>query len=216
MDKTIHLLSSGLDSPVAACLLVKASIEPVFLFFDARPFNTLKTRETAIKLARKISGLAGKPLVMHVAPHGATLKAIQAAWSFRELKYTCIFCKRVYYMVAKALALREGAIAVSTGEIIGEQASQTIDNLALIQDAVGNFLVFRPLLCVDKVDVIAMAREFGTFDISSEAKDPCRAVPRYPMTHGKIDAYAPIEAKVDVQAIVARVLSELETFKVDP
>ena len=216
MDKTIHLLSSGLDSPVAACLLVKANIEPVFLFFDADPFNTARTRETAVKLAGRVATLAGKPLKMYIAPHGPTIKAIQEAWSFKELKYTCVFCKRVYYMVAKALAGIEGACAISTGEIIGEQASQTIDNLALIQDSIGNFLVFRPLLCVDKVDVIAMARKFGTFDISSEAKDPCLAVPKYPMTHGQPAAFAAMEAKIDVGAIVSRVVAGCESFQVAP
>ena len=119
-------------------------------------------------------------------------------------------------MVAKALAGIEGACAISTGEIIGEQASQTIDNLALIQDSIGNFLVFRPLLCVDKVDVIAMARKFGTFDISSEAKDPCLAVPKYPMTHGQPAAFAAMEAKIDVGAIVSRVVAGCESFQVAP
>lgn len=216
MNKTIHLLSSGLDSPVAACLLVKAGIEPVFLFFDATPYNTAKTRDTAVKLARHVAGIAGRPLTMYIAPHGETIKAIQDTWSFKELKYTCVFCKRVYYMVARAIAGIEGACAISTGEIIGEQASQTIDNLALIQGAIGDFLVFRPLLCVDKVDVIAMARKFGTFDISSEAKDPCLAVPKYPMTHGQAPAFTVMEAKIDVRGIVARVVAACEKFQVSP
>nr|MDO8116413.1 hypothetical protein [Candidatus Sigynarchaeota archaeon] len=217
MDKTVHLLSSGLDSPVAGYLLVKAGIEPTFLFFDASPgFNTRKTRDTAVKLARVIARHAGKPLTMYIAFHEPNIRAIQKAWGPDELKYTCVFCKRLYYRVAKAIADINDIPAISSGEIIGEQASQTIDNLAVIQESIGSFLVIRPLLTTDKVDVIAMAREIGTFDISSEARDPCLAVPRYPMTHGNIDRVKEIEAKVDIKALVEYMLARLEKITVTP
>jgi thiamine biosynthesis protein ThiI len=216
MEKTIHLLSAGIDSPVAGYLLVKSGIEPIFLTGDATPFATNITTDTATLLARKIATHAGKPLKMYIMPHGPNLAAIQAAWSQQELKYTCIFCKRMLYRVAQAIAIQEGAQAISTGEIIGEQASQTIDNMALIQESVGSFVVVRPLLTWDKVDVIKLAREIGTFEISNSVKDPCRAVPKYPMTHGKIENFKYIEAKIDIQALLDVAIEGLQSFMVEP
>jgi len=216
VEKTIHLLSAGIDSPVAGYLLVKSGIEPVFLTGDATPFATNLTVDTATRLASKIATHASKSLKMYVLPHGPNLAAIQAAWNQQELKYTCIFCKRMLYRVAKALAIQEGAQAISTGEIIGEQASQTIDNMALIQESVGSFVVIRPLLTWDKIDVIKLAREIGTFDISNSVKDPCKAVPKYPMTHGKIENYKHMEAKIDIQALVDAAIAGLQSFMVEP
>jgi len=212
----VHLLSAGIDSPVAGYLLVKSGIEPIFLTGDATPFATNLTTDTAMQLASKIAMHAGKALKMYILPHGPNLQAIQATWNQQELKYTCIFCKRMLYRVAKALAIQENAQAISTGEIIGEQASQTIDNMALIQESVGSFIVIRPLLTWDKVDVIKLAREIGTFDISNSVKDPCKAVPKYPMTHGKIENYRHMEAKVEVQSLVDAAMEGLRSIMVEP
>nr|MDO8085977.1 hypothetical protein [Candidatus Sigynarchaeum springense] len=216
MEKVVHLLSAGIDSPVAGYLLVKSGFEPIFLTGNAVPFSTDITRNTAIAHARKIASHTGHPLKMLVAPTGPIYKAVQAAWNESERKYTCIFCKRMLYRVAREVATREHAQAISTGEIIGEQASQTIDNLALIQQAVGSLLVVRPLLTWDKVDVIKLAREIGTLDISNSAKDPCKAVPRYPITHGKIETYAPIEAKVDVPGLLDAIMAGLQSIDIAP
>ncbi|MBN2153757.1 MAG: hypothetical protein JW839_20030 [Candidatus Lokiarchaeota archaeon] len=216
MEKVVHLLSAGIDSPVAGYLLVKSGFEPIFLTGDAVPYATDVTRNAAIAHARKIATFAGRALKMLVAPTGPVYKAVQAAWSESELKYTCIFCKRMLYRVAREVASRERAQAISTGEIIGEQASQTIDNLALIQQAVGSFLVVRPLLTWDKAEVIKLAREIGTLDISTSAKDPCKAVPRYPITHGKIETFAPIESKVDVSGLLETIVAGLQPVDIDP
>ncbi len=216
MEKVVHLLSAGIDSPVAGYLLVKSGFEPIFLTGDAVPFATDITRNTAIAHARKIAAFAGRPLKMFVAPTGPIYKAMQSGWNEAELKYTCIFCKRMLYRVAKEVAIRENAQAISSGEIIGEQASQTIDNLALIQQAVGSFLIVRPLLTWDKLDVIKLAREIGTLDISNSAKDPCKAVPKYPITHGKIGTYAAIEAKIDVPGLLKTIVAGLQTVAITP
>ncbi len=216
MEKVVHLLSAGIDSPVAGYLLVKSGYEPIFLTGDAAPFATDVTKNTAIAHARKIAAFAGRPLKMLVAPTGPIYKAVQAAWSESELKYTCIFCKRMLYRIAREVATSEQAQAISTGEIIGEQASQTIDNLALIQQAVGSFLVVRPLLTWDKLDVTKLAREIGTLDISNSAKDPCKVVPRYPITHGKIETYAAIESKVDVPGLLKTIVASLQEMAITP
>lgn len=195
---------------------MKSGIEPIFLTGDATPFATDLTTDTAIRLASKIATHAGKSLKMYIIPHGPNLQAIQVTWNQQELKYTCIFCKRMLYRVAKAIAIQEGAQAISTGEIIGEQASQTIDNMALIQESVGSFIVLRPLLTWDKIDVIKLAREIGTFEISNSVKDPCKAVPKYPMTHGKIENYTHIEAKIDIPSLIDDTMAGLHSFMVEP
>jgi thiamine biosynthesis protein ThiI len=216
MEKVVHLLSAGIDSPVAGYLLVKSGFEPIFLTGDAQPYATDITKNTAIRHARKVASYAGRPLEMFVAPTGPIYKAMQTSWNESELKYTCIFCKRMLYRVAREIAIKEHAQAISSGEIIGEQASQTIDNLALIQQAIGSFLIIRPLLTWDKIDVMKLAREIGTLDISNSAKDPCKAVPRYPITHGKIDNYAAIEAKIDVPGLLKAIVAGLQPIGITP
>jgi thiamine biosynthesis protein ThiI len=216
MEKVVHLLSAGIDSPVAGYLLVKSGFEPILLTGDAVPFATDITRNTAIKHARKIASFAGHPLKMYVAQTGPNIQAMQAAWNQDELKYTCIFCKRMLYRVAKEIAMKEKAQAISSGEIIGEQASQTIDNLALIQEAIGTFVIIRPLLTWDKIDVMKLAREIGTLEISNSAKDPCKAVPRYPITHGKIDHFRSVEAKIDVKQLLATIVAGVQLIEILP
>ncbi|MHA1680733.1 MAG: hypothetical protein ACTSUE_06980 [Promethearchaeota archaeon] len=217
MEKTVHLLSSGLDSPVAAYLLIKSGIEPVFLFFDANQYNSKKTRETAIKLGRFLAGIAGKELTMFVANHGETIDAFKRAARGNDVKYTCIFCKRVYYMIAKKLANKVNASAISSGEIIGEQASQTMDNLAVIQEAIGTYLILRPLLCKDKQEVIDIARKIGTYQISTEAaREKCLAVPKYPSTHAQLEKYKQIEGLIDLDAIIERVLATAKEYQLTP
>lgn len=216
MEKVVHLMSSGLDSPVAAYILVKNGVEPIFLFFDANPFNTEETKAAAIRLARKIAFYAGKNLKMYICPHGETIKKFHGIAERRERDYTCIFCKRVYYLVAKEIAIKEGAQAISTGEIIGEQASQTIDNLAVIQESIGNFLIVRPVLTMDKLEVMNIARDIGTYDISISAKDGCQAVPKWPMTHAKLENYTKIENKLEIDEIISYVITNAEIIEIKP
>ncbi|MFX0101790.1 MAG: hypothetical protein ACFFCS_19655 [Candidatus Hodarchaeota archaeon] len=216
MEKVVHLISSGLDSPVAAYILVKNGVEPIFLFFDANPFNTERTKQAALKLARKIATYAGKNLKMYICPHGDTIKKFHEIAEKRDLDYTCIFCKRIYYRVAMRIAIKEGAQAISSGEIIGEQASQTIDNLAVIQESIGNFLIVRPVLTMDKLEVMNIGREIGTYEISTEAKDGCQAVPKWPMTHAKLENYKKIEDRLDIDEIISSVLESAEIIEITP
>jgi thiamine biosynthesis protein ThiI len=216
VEKTIHLLSSGIDSPVAGYLLIQAGIEPIFLFFDANPYNTERTKQVAIKLASKLATIAGHSFKMYIAPHGGTMSAMKAAWTEAEQKYSCLFCKRIYYRIAVEIAKLDGAQAISTGEIIGEQASQTIDNMTLIQDAIGTFLIVRPLLTMDKQQVIDIARNIGTLEISNESKDPCQLAPKFPITHGRIETYKKIEEKIDVPALLQKVMYNLEIIDILP
>jgi len=156
MEKVVHLLSRA-SIPRRGLLARQVGLRAHLPHGRRRPYATDVTKNTAIAHARKIAAFAERPLRMFVAPTGPIYKAMQATWSEPELKYTCIFCKRMLYRVAREVAIRENAQAISTGEIIGEQASQTIDNLALIQQAVGSFLVVRPLLTWDKLDVMKLA-----------------------------------------------------------
>ncbi|MHA1371472.1 MAG: hypothetical protein ACTSRA_17365, partial [Promethearchaeota archaeon] len=127
-----------------------------------------------------------------------------------------IFCKRIYYSIAKILAEKEGAKAISTGEIIGEQASQTIDNLAVIQNSIGDFIVLRPLLCLDKELVIRHARDIGTYDISIMAKDPCKAAPKYPITRSLLGPYRNLESRLNIADEFYKIIENAEIFEVLP
>ncbi|MHA1846048.1 MAG: hypothetical protein ACTSYS_08440 [Promethearchaeota archaeon] len=215
MEKVVHLLSSGLDSPVAAYLLLTAGFYPEFIFFDAGSYNSKITRDITIKLARKLAEISRTSLKLHACPHEESISRFFSVTNEPEKKYTCIFCKRVYYRTAKLLAERLGANAISTGEIFGEQASQTLENLVLIQQSIGSFLVMRPLLCLDKQEIIDMGRTIGTYEISLEgARFGCKAVPRYPITRGELERYLEIEDRIDIDDLIQHNLRNADVIEI--
>jgi thiamine biosynthesis protein ThiI len=115
-------------------------------------------------------------------------------------KYTCIFCKRRMYRVATAYATGVGAKGIVTGESIGQVASQTLDNLAVLTDA-ATIPIYRPLIGFDKEETIRIAQEIGTFEQSISHASGCKAVPKGPSTKAKLDTIREIEAKLEASTM---------------
>jgi thiamine biosynthesis protein ThiI len=111
-------------------------------------------------------------------------------------KYTCIFCKRRMYRIATAYAIKIGAKGIVTGESIGQVASQTLDNLVVLTDAV-TIPIYRPLIGFDKEETVIIAREIGTFEQSTSRASGCKAVPNGPSTKAKLDTIREIENKLE-------------------
>jgi thiamine biosynthesis protein ThiI len=107
-------------------------------------------------------------------------------------RYTCLVCKRRMYRLAEAVARDIGAKGIVTGESLGQVASQTLDNL-LVLDEAASIPIYRPLIGFDKVEVEKIAREIGTFDASILPSEGCGAVPRKPATKAKLEEVAKIE-----------------------
>lgn len=136
---------------------------------------------------------------MYVVPHGENLQVfIQKA----PQKLTCILCKRMMYRIAERIAEIENTEGVVTGEAIGEQASQTLTNLRVLDEAAKSYPIHRPLLGFDKTETEAIARKIGTFEISTRKAKGCTAAPDQPSTRARLELVKEAEAKLDIEGMV--------------
>jgi tRNA uracil 4-sulfurtransferase len=196
--KGILLLSGGIDSPVAGHLMLKQGIEIVSVHMDARPHSDEAGLEKAGKLAQKL----GVRLI--VVPY---TRFHEEAAKHCTAKIHCILCKRFMYRVAEVICKNEHADFIISGESLGQVASQTLDNLKVLNAAVKT-PVLRPLIGFDKEDTIIIAREIGTFSISSMKSSGCPFVPHQPSTRAKLDDVICEEGKIDIQSLVEEAVSD--------
>ncbi len=198
--KVVCLLSGGIDSPVACWLAMKrgCTITPIYL--DNAPFsdetNTTKALETAKKL---FEWAIGFPTRVCIVPHGRNLETfVERA----PRRFTCLLCKRMMYRIAERIADTENAEGIVTGEAIGEQASQTITNLRVLDEAATKYPIHRPLLGFDKVETEALARRIGTLSISTRKAKGCCAAPNQPATKAKLEMVKKAEEELEIEKMV--------------
>jgi len=191
----VALVSGGIDSPVAAWMMMKRGcrILPLFVALD-----TFLDETTIAKAQRVVEMLSRyQPGIELTVVRDSYLAAAKEELIRRHLeKYTCIFCKRRMYRLATAYADKTGAKGIVTGESLGQVASQTLDNLAVLTDA-AEIPIYRPLIGFDKEDTITIAREIGTFEQSTSQASGCTAVPKGPSTKAKLDAILDIERTLE-------------------
>ncbi len=205
--RALVLLSSGIDSPVASWLAMKRGCEIVHLHLDGRRWAGCDVKSAAIENHRRLSRwCAGNPLMMVIANSEPLYDRMQ------ELRipprYRCVICKRFMLQVASRLMKNEGALAIFTGENLGQVASQTLANLSVISDGIP-VPVLRPLITYDKEEIITLARRIGTFD-THPGDLACRAVPKMPATAAILEAILECEQKMDIAALVEQACSEPE------
>jgi len=206
--KLVGLFSGGIDSAVGLWLVMKRGSPVVLVYFDNGPFTDEATTERAYRVAEVLFSWAiGFPRKVYVVQHGENLKQIMQT----HRKYSCLLCKRMMYRVAERLAEQLRAEGIVTGEAIGEQASQTLTNLRVLNAAVKEYPVHRPLLGFDKEETEAIARKIGTYKFSSKKAGACTAVPYQPSTKAKLEEVLKAEEKLDIEAMVTR---SLETIKI--
>ena len=206
--KLVGLFSGGTDSAVGLWLVMKRGCPVVPVYFDNSPFSDEATTERAFRVAEVLfSWAVGFPRKVYVVSHGENLKRIMET----HRKYSCLLCKRMMYRVAERLAEQLWAEGIVTGEAIGEQASQTLTNLRVLDSVVKQYPVHRPLLGFDKEETEALARKIGTYEFSSSKAADCGAVPYQPSTKAKLEDVLKAEEKLDIEAMVT---SSLETIKI--
>nr|MDO8081974.1 tRNA uracil 4-sulfurtransferase ThiI [Candidatus Freyarchaeota archaeon] len=182
--KIVSLFSGGIDSPVATWLMMKRGCRVIPIYFDNSPYTDKSTLNRALSVIKILREYATHDrFCMYVVSHGKTLEKIinQAP---RNL--TCLLCKRTLYRVATAIAEREGAKGIVTGESLGQVASQTLDNLMTLNEST-NLPVYRPLIGLNKLEIEEIARKIGTYETSSINVTSCGAVPEKPATKAKLE-----------------------------
>jgi len=195
----VALVSGGIDSPVAAWMMMKRGCRITPLFVALETFLD----ETTIAKAKSVVEILAQyqPGIELVVVRDSYLARAKEELVRRHLeKYTCIFCKRRMYRVATAYANTIGAKGIVTGESLGQVASQTLDNLLVLNDA-AEIPIYRPLIGFDKEEVIKIAREIRTFDQSISHASGCKAVPKGPSTKAKLEQILAIEHLLGATAI---------------
>ena len=205
--KVMTLLSSGIDSPVATWMLARRGAVPVPVHFSGRP----QTSDTSEFLVQDIvAALAPAVQIgrVYVVPFGDCQREISLACpsDLRVIMY-----RRIMYAVTERLAALEGAKAIVTGESLGQVASQTLENIMAVNEVV-DLPVFRPLIGSDKQEIIARAKQIGTYDISTQdAPDCCTLfMPRRPETHAKMDAVHEAWDMFDHDAMIDQLVDAAE------
>ncbi|UCE44263.1 MAG: tRNA 4-thiouridine(8) synthase ThiI [Candidatus Bathyarchaeota archaeon] len=205
--RIVGLLSGGLDSAVACWLVMKRGCSVVPLYFDNDPYTGESVNKRTVEVARVLSDWAvGFPRSLYIVSYGASLKEIVEGTPRR---LTCILCKRLMYRIAERISDRVGAEGLVTGEAIGEQASQTLRNLRVLDEAAERYPVHRPLLGFDKAETEMLARKIGTYEVSARSVEGCEAVPYKPATKAKLEEVMEAESKLDIKKMVDRCVGGL-------
>lgn len=203
----VSLLSGGIDSPVASWMTMKRGTRVILMNYHSHPFISDASRTKVEKIARSL-GRFQRGTRLFVAPFAPIQVAIKK--SCPEPLRTILY-RRMMVRLAERLAEQEGALALVTGESLGQVASQTLENIRAIGDA-ATLPILRPLIGFDKTEAIALARRIGTYDISIEPYPDCCTVfqPRKPKIKATLDEVVRAEEAIDVEELVAESFSGLD------
>jgi thiamine biosynthesis protein ThiI len=200
IGRAIVLFSGGIDSPVAAWMTMKRGCEAVLLAFHSYPWVGQGFERKVERLAAVLARFQPRTRLF-LAPLAEIQQAVKAS---APAPYRTVLYRRMMQRIACALAREEKAKAIVTGESLGQVASQTLENLSLIE-AAGTLPVLRPLIGFDKPETIILAQRIGTFALSIENEPDCCTVfqPERPVIHGRRDECEAAEARLDVDGLVA-------------
>lgn len=205
--KVVALLSGGIDSPVAAWKAMRRGCTPVFVHCHSYPYVGRASIDKVGRLAARLASF-DRGAVLYLVPIGDAQREItaKAGEPARVLLY-----RRLMLRIAERIAERERALAVVTGDSLGQVASQTLENIAAVS-AAARMPVLRPLAGEDKDDIVAMARRIGTYATSIEPHDDCCTlfVPRRPATRSTAAALDAEERKYDLDALIDAALAKAE------
>lgn len=205
--KVVSLMSGGIDSPVATWKLMKRGAVVVGVHFSGAPVTDDASEYIVDDLAHALAPAGGIGRI-YTIPFGNYQKAIASECppNLRIVLY-----RRLMLRVAQGIARIENAKALVTGESLGQVASQTLENIAAV-NAVVDIPILRPLIGSDKLEIIDVAKQLGTFEISSRPADDCCTLfmPRSPETHARIKDCEAAEALVPIDAWVDEILDNLE------
>jgi thiamine biosynthesis protein ThiI len=208
--KFAALISSGIDSPVATYFLSKKAEEIILIHADNRPYTDDREIENFIKLAKHLKKLISCSLKVYLVPHGNSLSVYKQNCNS---KFTCVFCKRMMLRYAEKIAEKEGAEAIIMGDSLGQVASQTLQNIRAI-DKVIKMPILRPLIGLDKEDIVKISKEIGTYDLSISPSDGCSAVPNKPATKAKLDTILDEESIIDIKKLVNKAIKDSKIISI--
>lgn len=205
--KVLVMLSGGIDSPVAAWQMIKRGAKAVFIHFYSYPYTDKASLEKVIDLARILSE-SNYRSVVYLVPFGDLQQIIVTK---TPAPYRVLLYRRFMTRIAERVAALVDAEALVTGESLAQVASQTLPNLRSIE-AIAEIPILRPLIGMDKVEIIEKAEEIGTFDVSTLPHQDCCSlfVPKHPATHASHAELNKAEEGLDISTLVEEAINGLE------
>jgi len=209
--KAISLLSGGIDSPVSSFMSMRRGLKMIFVHFHSYPITPQGSIEKVKDIVKILSSYQGESK-LYLIPFTEIQKEILLNIK-SELRI--IFYRRIMLKIASEIMKKEKAQAIITGDSLGQVASQTVENMASINQSIDN-LIIRPLICIDKEDIVKLARKIKTFELSILPHDDCcsRFLPQHPETRSKIEEILLEEKKLDIKKIINRAIDEMSCEKI--
>jgi len=199
--RAVFLISGGIDSPVAASMLIRKGVEPVFAYFDSYPLCDQAAEGIAFETVRRVCSfheVTGAKF--YSIPHSADLEQIVTKC---PEKYACILSRRLMFRIAEKLGVHENCDAIITGDAIGQKASQTLQNITATDCVMKRLAVLRPLVGMNKLHIERYAKNIGTFEISTKPGVATCGVPtRNPSTSARRIRLEEAEACLDLLSMV--------------
>ena len=209
--KAAALLSGGIDSPVACYMIAKRGISLELVHFFSYPYTSEEAKEKVIELAQVLTPYCGR-MTLHIIPFTEIQEEIRR--NCPENLFTLIM-RRFMMRLSQSVALQTNAKALVTGECLGQVASQTLEAMA-VTGAVVDMPILRPVIGMDKEEIVRTARRIGTFDTSILPYEDCCTVftPRHPKTRPVPEELEEAERSLDITGLMDRALAGIETVRV--
>lgn len=208
--KAMLLLSGGIDSPVAGYLMLKRGVDIEAIHFHSPPYTSERAKQKVIDLAERLTAF-GAEIKLHIVPFTAIQQKIQEQV---PENYTMTSTRRMMLSVADKIRQKRGGLAIVTGESLGQVASQTLESMKAINDVTAT-PVLRPLIAMDKLDIIDIAQKIGTHDISILPYEDCCTIftPPSPKTRPKLEKVQHFESFVNFEELINEAVEKTETIQ---
>lgn len=207
--KGILMLSGGIDSPVAGYLALKRGVDVECLYFESPPHTSVEAKNKVLTLASILNEYSGHVKV-HVIPF---TKLQEEIYKKVDSEYVITVMRRMMYRIAEKVAHERKAKIIINGESIGQVASQTLSSMSVI-NAVTNMPVIRPVACMDKLEIIALAEKIGTYTTSILPYEDCCTIflPKHPVIHPNLEKVLNFEKNFDFESLVDECVQNKETI----
>ncbi len=209
--KSLLLLSGGLDSPVAGYLMMKRGIELEMIHFHSPPFTSERAKQKVLDLTKKLT-VYNHRIKVHLVPFTEVQQLIHTHYPDR---YGMTIMRRVMMKISEAICKKENILSMMTGESLGQVASQTMASMNAINE-VTTLPVLRPLVAMDKEEIIDISKKIDTYDISIQPYEDCCTVfvPKYPITNPKRDRVVAIERGFDLTESINQAIDDTKVIKI--
>ncbi|KKQ53171.1 MAG: putative tRNA sulfurtransferase [Parcubacteria group bacterium GW2011_GWD2_38_11] len=209
-NKAMAMLSGGFDSPVAAFQILRRGVQLRYAHFHSAPYTSKASIEKVVALSQELKKF-GSSTKLYLIPFADVQKEIMMKTPER---FRVILYRRMMLRIAEVLAKKEKCLALITGDSIGQVASQTLENILAVSEA-ATLPIFRPLIGMDKEEIMQKAKTIGTYDISIQPHDDCctRLMPKKPETRAKLWEILEAEKELDIPKIISETLEKTELIK---